>query len=137
MLRALLLTLCLATLAVSLAHAGETHSGGVPGGPTYVRLPPISLSVIGTDNKISKEVAVMADLELTKDKTEQMFEPYRRSLMDAFLVALTGLYEDDNPDGKVTSDDMKQKLLEAATQVTGPNFVQSVLLISVGERVHH
>jgi hypothetical protein len=131
----IVLTICFAwTMA---ATAGESHPAGVPGGPAYVRLPPIALSVIGPNNKIGKEVSVMADLELTKDKTEQMFEPYRRNLMDAFLVALTGLYEDDNPDGQVSSDAMKQKLLDAAQQVTGPDFVQSVLLISVGERSHN
>lgn len=130
MARLLLLLLLLAAPAL----AAETHPAGVPGGPVYIRLPPISVSVIGPSNKIDKEVSISVDLELENDKTEQMFEPYRRTLQDAFLVTLTSLYEDDNPDGNVDSDQLKQRLLEAATDVTGKGFVRSVLLISVGER---
>lgn len=118
------------------AHAAENHPAGTENGPAYVRLPPIAFSVIGPTNKIDKEVSVQIDLELEKGKTEQDFEPYRRNLLDAFLVTLTGLYEDNNPTGAVAPEDLKSHLLEAATDVTGPNFVRSVLLISVGERKH-
>jgi flagellar basal body-associated protein FliL len=130
----LLLPLLLALASAGPALAAETHPGGVPGGPVYVRLPPISFSVIGPSNRIDKEVSISIDLELEKDKTEQMFEPYRRNLQDAFLVTLTSLYEDDNPDGNVDTDQLKHRLLEAASDVTGAGFVHSVLLISVGER---
>jgi flagellar basal body-associated protein FliL len=135
---AVLRQLVLASLAGMMlapgAHAAETHPGGVPGGPVYVRLPPIAFSVIGPSNRIDKEVSMSVDLELEEGKTEQEFEPYRRNLLDSFLVTLTSLYEDENPDETVDSDQMKDRLLEAATAVTGKGFVHSVLLISVGER---
>jgi len=130
---ALGLALLLAGLA-SRVGAAENHPAGVPGGPAYVRLPPISFSVIGPANRIDKEVSISIDLELEKDKTEQMFEPYRRNILDAFLVTLTSLYEDENPDGNVDTDQLKERLLESATEVTGKGFVHTVLLISVGER---
>ena len=63
-----------------------------------------------------------------------MFEPYRRNILDAFLVTLPSLYEDENPDGNVDTDQLKERLLESATEVTGKGFVHTVLLISVGER---
>ncbi len=116
--------------------AAESHPAGTPEGPVYIRLSPISFSVIGGTNKIDKEVSVMADLELEKGKTEQDFEPFRRNLIDSFLVTLTGLYDDSAPGGTVAAEDVKIHLLEAAKQVTGPDFVHSVLLISVGERKH-
>ncbi len=126
-------------LAVAFGHAAgaaESHPAGPEDGPAYVRMPPIAFSVIGPTNKIDKQISVMVDLELEKGKTEQMFEPYRRSILDSFLVTLTGLYDDENPGCDVAPDELKSRLLAAASDVTGPGFVHTVLLISVGERKH-
>lgn len=131
-----LAALFLVSTMAPAALAAENHPAGTEDGPAYVRLPPIAFSVIGPTNKIEKEVSIQIDLELEKGRSEQQFEPYRRNLLDAFLVTLTGLYEDDNPTGTVVLDDLKSRLREVANDVTGPGFVRSVLLISVGERKH-
>lgn len=136
-------TLCLSLLlsliaATSSANAaGENHAAGTLTGPVYVRLNPISFSVIGPTNKIDKEVSVQIDLELEKGKTTDMLEPYRHNIIDAVLVTLTGLYEDNNPTEQVAPEDMKASLLEAINGVAGAGFVHGVLLISIGERKHH
>jgi hypothetical protein len=123
----------LAFLALPAA-AAENYPAGAPGGPAYCRIQPISFSVIGPSNKIDKEVSITLALELEQGKTEQMCEPFRHTLMDSLLVTLTSLYEDENPDGNVDTDELKERLLKAATDVTGKGFVHSVLLISLGER---
>ena len=121
-------------LAGAPALAAEGYAAGAPGGPAYVRMSPIAFSVIGPSNRIDKEVSVTVALELEQGKTEQMFEVYRRSVIDAFLVTLTAIYEDEHPDDPVDSDDLKQRLLDTANQVAGKGLVHSVLLISLGER---
>jgi hypothetical protein len=109
----------------------------MPGGPVYVRLKPISFSVIGPDNKVNKEVSVSLDLELEESKTEPMLDPYRRKMMDAFLVTLNELYTDRKPDDPpVAGDVLKDRLLEVATAIVGPGVVHEVLIMSIGERGH-
>jgi hypothetical protein len=123
-----------ALLAALPAIAGENIPSGEPGGPAYVRMPPIAFSVIGPSNRIDKEVSITLALELEPGKTEQNLEAFRRLLMDSFLVTLTTLYEDENPDGNVDTDELKDRLLKASNQVTGPGMVHEVLVISLGER---
>ncbi len=123
--------------APSAIAGGENHAAGTLNGPVYVRLKPISFSVIGPTNKIEKEVSVQLDLELEKGKTQEMLEPYRTNITDAVLVTLTGLYEDNNPTGVVAPEDMKASLLEAINNVAGAGIVHGVLLISIGERKHY
>ena len=91
-LRLLLLITCLGLLPVSRGQAAESHATAMPGGPNYVRLKAIAFSVIGPTNKIDKEVSILLDLEMEPDKTEAMFDPYRRKMMDAFLLALNEIY---------------------------------------------
>jgi flagellar basal body-associated protein FliL len=121
----------------SAMAAGENHAAGTVNGPVYMRLKPISFSVIGPTNKIEKEVSVQLDLELEKGKTQEMLEPYRNNITDTVLVTLTGLYEDNNPSGEVAPEDMKASLLDAINTVAGTGMVHAVLLISIGERKHY
>lgn len=139
MIKTLFLSLLLSiVLATSWAMAAsENHAAGTLNGPVYVRLKPISFSVIGPTNKIEKEVSVQLDLELEKGKTQDMLEPYRNNIIDAVLVTLTGLYEDNNPTGVVAPEDIKASLLEAINNVVGGGMVHGVLLISIGERKHY
>lgn len=133
---ALLLPFALLTLP-AVAEAAESHAVTMPGGPTYVRLRPISFSVIGADNRINKEVSILLDLELEQDKTEPQFEPYKRQVMDAFLIALNEAYTEQKPDDPpVGGDELKAKLLKAASDITGPGVIHQVLIMSIGERGH-
>jgi flagellar basal body-associated protein FliL len=121
----------------AIAQAAESHAVTMPGGPVYVRLRPISFSVIGADNKIDKEVSILLDLELEPDKTEPQFEPYKRQVMDAFLITLNEAYTEQKPDDPpVGGDDLKAKLLKAATDITGSGIIHQVLIMSIGERGH-
>jgi len=133
---AALLSLTLLALP-AIAQAAESHAVTMPGGPVYVRLRPISFSVIGPDNKIDKEVSILLDLELEADKTEPQLEPYKRQVMDAFLVTLNEAYTEQKPDDPpVGGDGLKAKLLKVATDITGPGLIHQVLIMSIGERGH-
>jgi|GEM_PF-4318265 hypothetical protein len=135
--RALLFAICLALLSAAPAAATESHGSTLPGAPNYVRLKPIAFSVIGPDNKIDKEVSVLLDLEMEPDKTDAMLDPYRRQMMDAFLLALSDIYTERKPgDPPVAGEDLKERLLQVATGVAGPGLVHGVLIMSIGERGH-
>jgi hypothetical protein len=131
---ALLAALICAGLMPDLARAAEAAGGA---GPIYVRLTPVSFSVIGASNKIEEEVSLMLVLELETGKTEDVFRPFRRQVLDGFLVALNELYDGKKPgDPPVPVDDIKDRLMQVATDITGPGFIRSVLVTSIGERVH-
>ncbi|MEI9982646.1 MAG: hypothetical protein WDN69_05205 [Aliidongia sp.] len=91
------LSLCWLGLPLA-AQAADSHATTMPGGPVYVRLKPISFSVIGADNRIDKEVSILLDLELEPEKTEPMLDPFKRKMMDAFLVELNEAYTEHKPD---------------------------------------
>ncbi|HVJ52380.1 MAG TPA: hypothetical protein VM689_07960 [Aliidongia sp.] len=130
--RNLLLALMLGTSLIGSAALAAEGSG-----PSYVRLRPISFSVIGPSNKIDKEVSLSLVLELEGGKTEAQFDPFRRQVLDSFLVALNELYDSQKPgDPPVPGEAIKDKLLEVASEITGPGLIKSVLILSVGERTH-
>jgi hypothetical protein len=97
----------------------------------------MTVSVIGTTNRVDREVHLMLDLELEPGKTEQMFEPYRRTLLDNFLVTLKGLYDEEYEGTSVPTDRLKESLLAAANEITGPGFVHGVLILAIDERRTH
>ena len=135
------LVLCclgLALLAAPLAaRAADSHATTMPGGPVYVRLKPISFSVIGPDNRISQEVSIQLDLELEPEKAEPLLDPYKRKMMDAFLVTLNEIYTEHKPgDPPVGGDELKDKLMKVITDIAGPGIVHGVLIMSIGERGH-
>jgi hypothetical protein len=131
--RLLLLACCL--IPTLPAGAAEKVATTLPGGPVFVRLKPISFSVIGADNKLQKQVSIQLDLELEPDKAEPALDPYRRKMLDAFLVALDELYSDRKPDDPpVDGDELKGKLLDIATGITGPGLIHGVLIMAIGER---
>ena len=79
----------------------------------------------------------MLDLELCDGKTEQLFDPFRRQVLDGFLMALNELYDAQQPgDPPLPGEVLKDKLLQVATDITGPGLIRSVLILSVGERTH-
>jgi hypothetical protein len=130
------LSLCLLGLPLAV-QAADSHATTMPGGPVYVRLKPIAFSVIGPDNQIDKEVSILLDLELEPDKTEPLLDPFKRKMMDAFLVELNEAYTVHTPDDPpVGGDALKDKLLEVATGIAGPGLIHGVLIMSIGERGH-
>jgi hypothetical protein len=133
----LLLITFLGLLPAPQGWAAESHATTTPGGPNYVRLKAIAFSVIGPTNKIDKEVSIMLDLELEPQKTEAMIDPYRRKMMDAFLVALNEIYTGRKPDDPpVGGDELKDRLLQVATDILGPGLIHGVLIMAIGERPH-
>ena len=119
------------------ARAADSHATTMPGGPVYVRLKPISFSVIGPDNRIAQEVSIQLDLEMEPEKTEPLLDPYKRKMMDAFLVTLNEAYTEHKPgDPPVGGDELKDKLMKVVTDIAGPGLVHGVLIMSIGERGH-
>src|SRR5579859_1871240 len=111
------LALCCLSLACLMiapaARAADSHAVTMPGGPVYVRLKPIAFSVIGPDDRIDKEVSVLLDLELEQNKTEPMLDPFKRKMMDAFLLALNEAYSERKPgDPPIGGDELKDKLFK-------------------------
>ncbi len=136
-LRALLCALGLGLALAPPAFAADSHAVTMPGGPVYVRLKPISFSVIGPDNKIDKEVSVLLDFEMEQDKNEGMLDPYKRKIMDAFLVTLNEIYSERKlDDPPIDGEELKSRLLDVATGITGPGLIHGVLIMSIGERGH-
>ncbi len=119
------------------AHAAEEEGGKdkAANGPVYARLKPISFSVIGPDNKITKEVSILLDLQLTQGKAQQDIEPFTRQIEDAFLVECTEIW-DSQPVGAppVRADRVKARLFKIASGITGPGLIDAVLIQELGER---
>ena len=130
MIRSLLLCLVLLALAPPARAANTTE------GPSFVHLKPISFSVIGPGNKITKEVSIILNLELEDGRDEKELEPYKRQMADAFLVTLSDAFDSVPAGGDVDLVTMKERLLKVATGIAGPHFIRSVLVIGIGERVH-
>jgi len=135
-LRCLLLILAVAALVPAMpAHAGE--GGGNPDGPNFVKMQAISFSVIGADNHIQREVQVLVNLELEKGKLEAALDPFKRRLQDAFLVAMSEMWDSRPSDAPpISGEEIKAKLLQVTSDIAGPGVVKSVLLLGIGERSH-
>jgi len=113
------------------------EGAGDPNAPVYVRTQGVAFSVIGADNKIQKEVQLAISLELEKGKVEVALDPFKRRLQDAYLMAMSELWENRAPDAPpVSGEEIKAKLLEVTNQITGPGLVKNVLLLGIGERSH-
>lgn len=137
-LRSLLLTLALAALApAALGTSAYAAEGGDPNAPVFVKMQGIAFSVIGANNKIQKEVQLAISLEMEKGKAEALLDPFKRRLQDAYLVAMSDMWESRDKDAPpVSGDDIKDKLLQITTDVAGPGIVKSVLILGIGERSH-
>jgi hypothetical protein len=132
----LILALVMPTLlppaAPSLAAEGKA-----PDGPAFVKMPPISFSVIGVDNRIQKEIQILINLEMMPGKLEADLGPFKRRLQDSYLVSMSDLWDARPVDGpEVSGEEIKAKLLKITTDVAGPGIVKSVLLLGIGERSH-
>ena len=137
-----LLLFCVMTAVVlnpSRSFAGE-EGGGEGGkeqvaGPAFVRLKPITFSVIGPDNRITRQVGVLLQLQLVSGKTPQQLEQFQRQIEDRFLLTLTELW-DSHPPGAppIRAEEIKDQLLKAASAVTGPGLVDAVLIQELSER---
>ena len=116
------------------AHANE-EGGPAISGPVFYRLAPISFSVIGPDNRISKIVAIALQLEVMPGKTELALEPFGRRFQDAFLLTLSDMWETALAQKQeVSADAVKSRLLQEATHIAGPGLVKSVLITGLSER---
>jgi nucleoside-specific outer membrane channel protein Tsx len=125
------------SVAFSSPMSAKAAEGAANAGPSYVRLRPISFSVIGATNKVDKEVSIMLALELEPGKDETAFDQFRRKVLDAFLITLNEIYEDrKSDDSPIAGEVLKDRLLEVANDVTGPGLIHSVLIMSLGERAH-
>jgi hypothetical protein len=138
--RCLFLTVAVAVLGAATPNApARAAEGGAPGpdGPTFVKMPSVSFSVIGKDNKIQKEVQILINLELEKGKVEAVLDPFKRRLQDGFLVSMSEMWDSRPLDAPpIQGDVIKAKLLQVATDIAGPGIVKSVLLLGIGERSH-
>jgi hypothetical protein len=135
--RRLSAVLILILLATGLpVRAGHAADGSI--GPDYVRLTPISFSVIGDDNKIDKEVSVFLALELKTGVKEAELNPYTMRLQDTLLVALTQLWDSRPVHGpQIPTSEIKKTLLPVVQSVTGPDKVAQILILGIGERLRN
>jgi hypothetical protein len=117
------------------ADEGEGQKAAVQG-PNYVHFDPLSFSVIGPDNRIAEEVSIMLVAQMAPGKSEAALDPYTPRLADAYLTALTDLW-DQHPIGtpEVTAQEIKDKLLKVTAGVTGPGMVAAILINSIDERM--
>jgi hypothetical protein len=127
--------LCVAVLwtaILSLARPAGAAEQSI--GPTYLRLTPISFSVIGDDNKIDFTVDVILALELKPGVTEAMLSPYQPKIQDQALIALTDLWESRPMSAIVPTTQIKQTLLPIIVGIAGKDKVEQVLILGLGER---
>ncbi len=133
----LLLAMIVSALSLSGARAEE---GGekkpATGGPIYVHFTPLSFSVIGANNRIYEQVSISLVLELAKNKGENALDPFTPRLQDAYLTALSQIW-DEHPVGTpaVTSKEIKDKLMTTTSGITGPGFVAAILIGGIDERM--
>lgn len=130
-----LVALLLAPTSVVRAEEGEAKKP-VVAGPNYVHFTPLSFSVIGPDNRIFEQVSVSLVLELAKGKAETALDAFTPRLQDAYLTALSQLW-DEHPAGTapVTAKEIKEKLLAVTNDVAGTGVVAAVLLQGIDERM--
>jgi hypothetical protein len=127
----------LGAAALNVPARAAEGGGAAADGPTFVKLPAVSFSVIGKDNKIQKEIQILTNLELEQGKVEAMLDPFKRRLQDAFLVSMSEMWDSRPPDAPpIQGDAIKAKLLQVATDIVGPGIIKSVLLLGIGERSH-
>ena len=137
--RRFFLIVAIAVLGAAMPDASaRAAEGGAPAdGPVFVKMPSVSFSVIGSNNKIQKEVQILINLELEKGKVEAALDPFKRRLQDAFLVACSEMWDSRAADAPaIQGDEIKTKLLQVATDIVGPGVIKSVLLLGIGERSH-
>jgi hypothetical protein len=138
--RRLFLIVAVAVLGAATPNAPVRAAEGgtaAPEGPVFVKMPSVSFSVIGKDNRIQKEVQILINLELEKGKVEAVLDPFKRRLQDGFLVSMSEMWDSRPLDAPpLQGDAIKAKLLQVATDIAGPGIVKSVLLLGIGERSH-
>ncbi|MDB5359108.1 MAG: hypothetical protein JWO51_405 [Rhodospirillales bacterium] len=140
LIRRLVLIIAVAALGTAApnAPARAAEGGGAPAdGPVFVKIPSVSFTVIGANNKIQKEVQILINLELEPGKIEAALDPFKRRLQDAFLVTCSEMWDSRAIDAPaIQGDEIKSKLLKVTTDIVGPGTVKSVLLLGIGERSH-
>ncbi|HEV2677111.1 MAG TPA: hypothetical protein VGV37_21460 [Aliidongia sp.] len=133
----LLILVVVCEISGAPAHAAEGGGASSSDTPVFVKMPGIAFSVIGSNNKIQKEIQLLISLELEKGKVEAALDPFKRRLQDAYLVSLADMWESRPADAPpVSGDEIKDKLLQITTDTAGPGIVKSVLILGIGERSH-
>ena len=126
-------------LSAPPAYAEEGEGGGNKAsvqGPNYVHFAPISFSVIGPDDRIAEEVSITLVIQMAPGKAETVLDAYTPRLQDAYLTALSDLW-DQHPVGTpvVSAKEIKDKLFKVTTDITGPGFVSAILIDGIDERM--
>jgi hypothetical protein len=131
-----LFTLMLGAVPLSAARAEEGGEKKPAGGPIFVHFTPLSFSVIGTNNRIYEQVSISLVIELAKNKGENALDPFTPRLQDAYLTALSQIW-DEHPAGTppATSKEIKDKLMTTTEAITGPGFVSAILIGGIDERI--
>ncbi|GGF28523.1 hypothetical protein GCM10011611_38250 [Aliidongia dinghuensis] len=137
LLRCLVLILAVALFSPAPAARAAEGASADPNAPVFVRTQGVAFSVIGANNKIQKEVQLAFSLELEKGKLEAALDPFKRRLQDAYLIAMSDLWESRPADAPpVSGEEIKAKLMQVTTEITGPGLVKDILLQGIGERSH-
>ena len=126
-------------LSLPPAHADDGEGGenkAAVQGPNYVHFAPISFSVIGPDDRIAEEVSITLVIQMAPGKAETVLDAYTPRLQDAYLTALSDLW-DQHPVGTpvVSAKEIKDKLFKVTTDITGPGFVSAILIDGIDERM--
>jgi hypothetical protein len=115
-------------------RAAEQLTATVKDAPKFVQLDPITMAVIG-DNNRSEQISVVLSLELAAGHDREIIAVNKQKLVDAFFRNLTEAYEQAAPDSRVFDAlPIKQRLLEASNQVLGAGTVTAVLIQQINER---
>jgi hypothetical protein len=116
------------------ASAQASASAEKPSGPTFFKMPPIVLPIF--DGAVVKgQASLVLALELAEGKTEDDVKIQRPRLVDAFMDALTRIYEERaNAERVIDAAVVKPRLLDAADRVLGHGVVREVLIQQAFER---
>lgn len=129
--RLLAIVIFSALVALGAARAEERKA---PEGPVFVTLPTITIPVFEGDT-MTRQASLVLALELAKGHPEADLAPFRTRLVDAYITALTALFERRSFEERVIDlQAIKPKLLEATERVVGPDLVKDVLVQQAMER---
>lgn len=106
-----------------------------PPHPVFVRISPVVVPVIG-NTKAEQFITLVVSLEVDGDSKAAQVQEQMPRLVDAFIVALYGVLDDESVmDGKIVNIPLiKGKLKEAANKALGPGIVHQVLVQTLTRR---
>jgi flagellar protein FliL len=125
----------LAAALLCLWAAGADASGpAAPGGPTFIKLPPIVLPIF-EGNTVTRQASLVLALELAAGRGEDDVEAQRRRLVDGFIADLYSLYEQrEHAERVIDPAIIKARLLATADRILGRGIVHDILIQQAFER---